>query len=110
VVEQEKRKETSLYQRIYDIVRRIPPGKVATYGKIALLAGRCTPRMAGYAMAALPSGCGVPWHRVINSRGMVSPRAGYDGHLLQKAMLMDEGIIFDSRSRVDLDVYGWSDK
>ena len=96
-----------LYQRIYAIVRRIPQGKVATYGQIARLAGRCTPRMAGYAMASLVSTSDVPWHRVINSRGMISPRTGNDSHRLQKVMLEDEGIVFDSNSRVDLNIYGW---
>jgi len=96
-----------LYQRIYDIVRRIPRGNVATYGQIARLAGRCTPRMAGYAMAALPSGSNAPWHRVINSRGMISPRSGDESHHLQRVLLEEEGIVFDDGSRVDLDVFGW---
>ena len=63
--------------------------------------------MVGYAMAALPSGSDVPWHRVINSRGMVSTRTSDESHLLQRVMLEDEGVVFDSRSKVDLVRYGW---
>ena len=96
-----------LYERIYQIVRKIPKGKVTTYGQIAALAGRCTPRMAGYAMAALPAGSDVPWHRVINSRGMISPRSGDESHLLQRVMLESEGIVFDERCRINLEIFGW---
>lgn len=95
------------YTDIYAQVRRIPRGKVATYGQIAALVGRCTPRMVGYAMAATPDGEGIPWHRVINSQGKISPRAGGDGDQHQRLLLEAEGIRFDRSSRVDLDRVGW---
>ena len=63
-----------LYGRIYAVVHHIPPGQVATYGQIARMVGRCTARAVGYAMAALPCDTDVPWHRVINSQGKISPR------------------------------------
>jgi methylated-DNA-protein-cysteine methyltransferase-like protein len=96
-----------LYERIYSMVRLIPRGKVATYGQLAAMVGRCTPRQVGYAMAAVPCGSGVPWHRVINGRGMVSERGGGDGASVQRRMLEAEGMEFDERGRVDLSVVGW---
>ena len=68
-------RSAGIHKSIHRIVRLIPPGRVATYGQIAAFAGRCTPRMVGYAMAAIPSGSDVPWHRVINSRGTISLRS-----------------------------------
>lgn len=103
----ERRGGGRLYERIYDTARRIPRGRVATYGQIAEIVGRCTPRQVGYAMAAVPFGSDVPWHRVINSRGMVSERAGGDGSAAQRALLEAEGVRFDERGRVDLRVVGW---
>lgn len=96
-----------LYERVYDVARRIPKGRVATYGQIAAIVGRCTPRQVGYAMAAVPCGSGVPWHRVINARGMVSERAAGDGSEVQRALLEGEGVRFDELDRVDLSVFGW---
>ena len=63
-----------VYGRILDVVRQVPQGQVATYGQIAMIAGDCTPRMVGYCLAALDSVSDVPWQRVINYKGMVSPR------------------------------------
>ncbi len=62
------------YEKIYQVVRKIPLGKVATYGQIAKIVDRCTPRMVGYAMAA-SKGADVPWQRVINYKGEISPAA-----------------------------------
>jgi len=95
-----------LYERIYLIVRQIPPGKVATYGQIAELAGDCTARMAGYAMAAAPEG--VPWQRVINAQGKVSPRADHWGSEVQRVRLADEGVEFDAQDRVDFAKVRWA--
>jgi methylated-DNA-protein-cysteine methyltransferase-like protein len=86
----------------------IPVGRVASYGQIAAFEGTCTPRMVGYAMASIPSGSDVPWHRVINSRGTISLPSGSDGHQLQKAMLESEGVVFDESGRVDLRRFGWT--
>lgn len=100
-------KPAGAYARIYRVVRRIPRGRVASYGQIAKLAGGCTARMVGYAMASVPSDEDLPWHRVINSRGTISPRAGGDGHLVQRALLEAEGVVFDRKGRVDWDRWGW---
>jgi methylated-DNA-protein-cysteine methyltransferase-like protein len=79
---------------------------VITYGRIARLVG-CTARVVGFAMAALPAGHDVPWQRVINSRGEVSPRSNGDGGLIQRLLLEGEGVSFAPRGRVDLARYGW---
>lgn len=97
---------TGLYGRIYNLVRQIPPGRVTTYGRIAREVG-CTARAVGFAMAALPSGHDVPWQRVINSQGKVSPRRSDDGDIIQRQLLEAEGVLFDPHGRVDLERYGW---
>jgi methylated-DNA-protein-cysteine methyltransferase-like protein len=96
-----------LYQRIYLVVRAIPPGRVATYGQIAAIVGDCTPRMVGYAMAATPPGSGIPWHRVINAQGKISLRADGGGAAVQRARLEAEGIVFDQDGRVHLRRVQW---
>ena len=95
-----------LYQSIYSLARQVPPGYVTTYGQIARLIG-CTARTVGFAMAALPTGNNVPWQRVINSQGKVSPRTDGEGNVLQRDLLEVEGIQFDQKGRVNLDKHGW---
>jgi len=91
---------------IYAAVRRIPPGRVATYGDIAELAGlEGHARQVGYALHDLPSGSDVPWHRVINAKGEISPRSHGDSHELQRMLLEAEGVEFDLAGRVDLKKY-----
>jgi methylated-DNA-protein-cysteine methyltransferase-like protein len=98
--------------RFHDVIRRIPPGRVATYGQVAAAAG--LPGRAlhvGYALAALPEDSDVPWHRVINARGEISPRAG-DGtaEKIQRLLLESEGVSFDHCGRIDLERFRWMDK
>jgi methylated-DNA-protein-cysteine methyltransferase related protein len=85
---------SSSYTRIYSIVSRIPKGRVATYGQVANLAA--LPRQArlvGYALNVLPHDTDVPWHRVVNAQGRISPRSGDLGHDdLQAQMLAREGV------------------
>lgn len=96
------------YLRIYDIVRQIPRGRVATYGQVAELAGlEGHARQVGYALHALPRGMKLPWHRVVNARGEVSPRSSDDSHELQRELLENEGVTFDRRGRMDLQKYRW---
>lgn len=95
--------------RVFRLVRRVPAGHVTTYGQIATLLG--SPRVArhvGFAMA----GAGhadepVPWHRVINSKGMISHRGDFARAQLQRELLEREGVEFDARGRVDLRRYAW---
>ena len=96
------------YTRIYTLVRRIPSGRVASYGQIARLAG--VPRGArqvGYALHALPNGTTVPWHRVVNAKGTISRRTVPGSELTQRMLLAEEGVYFDLNNRVDLARYGW---
>lgn len=104
-------------QKVWDVVRRIPPGKVATYGQIA---GLISPpigveakdylafgaRWVGGAMASCPDD--VPWQRVINSQGKISLPAGA-GYEHQRLLLEQEGIVFDERGRINLAEYRWSE-
>jgi methylated-DNA-protein-cysteine methyltransferase-like protein len=102
---------TPIYERIYDRVRLIPAGKVATYGQIAHLVGGCTARMVGYALAALdlhPGFEDVPWQRVINAQGKISPHGDGLGSAIQRELLIQEGINFDHQGRVDFSLFGWN--
>lgn len=94
---------------VYRVVRRIPEGRVATYGQVAAIAGMPrAARQVGWALHALEPGDDVPWHRVINARGEVSARGGERSiEDLQRARLRAEGVVFDGRGRVDLEAYGW---
>jgi O-6-methylguanine DNA methyltransferase len=97
----------SMYRRIYSVVLKIPPGRVATYGQIARIAGRCSARNVGYAMSSVPVDTDVPWHRVINSTGRISIRSDGRRCEAQRQMLISEGVIFDRTGRVDLEDFGW---
>ena len=103
------------YAQVWDLVRQIPYGRVATYGQIAKMLPppvgveieaytAFAPRWVGGAMAACPDD--VPWQRVINSQGKISPRPG--GAERQRLLLQDEGVQFDAKDRVDLKKYGWT--
>jgi methylated-DNA-protein-cysteine methyltransferase-like protein len=96
---------TTLYNRIYEVVRHIPPGRVATYGQVATVVGSpLTAREVGEAMAALRDAQTeppVPWQRVINAQGKVStgPR--------QQHLLEQEGVAFNAKGFTDLRRFGW---
>ena len=96
------------YARIYAVVRRIPRGRVATYGQIAGLAGLPGHgRQVGYALHALPEGSVVPWHRVLNARGALSLRRDSGGEISQRLRLEQEGVRFDAAGRVALQRVRW---
>jgi methylated-DNA-protein-cysteine methyltransferase-like protein len=96
------------YERIYAVVRRIPHGRVATYGQVAELAGLGGhARQVGYALHRTPEERALPWHRVINAAGEVSPRAMPGSDSLQRSLLESEGLSFDERDRVDLERCRW---
>ncbi len=101
-----------IYARIYKVVRRIPKGRVATYGQVASLAGLGGhARQVGYALSALfeedPRHKGVPWHRVINARGEIRLREEPGGNLVQRRALEAEGVQFSASGRVSLERYRW---
>jgi methylated-DNA-protein-cysteine methyltransferase-like protein len=98
------------YARIHAVVRRIPAGRVATYGQVAALAGLPhAPRVAGYALRALPPGTDVPWHRVLAAGGRLSlAKLDPDGALTQRLRLEREGVRFTARGTVDLERHLWA--
>lgn len=96
-------------ERVYDLVRRVPRGRVVSYGGVAALLGR--PRAArgvGRALQELPQGTDVPWWRVVNHAGAIS-LGKLDPHAarLQRVLLEGEGVVFDTRGRIDWDRFGW---
>ena len=97
----------SLYDKIYQVVREIPFGRVATYGQVAAIIGSGSARTVGYAMAAVKAP-DIPWQRVLNSQGRVSLRAGGAEDSQQRKLLSHEGVLFDRRGRLDFDQCGWS--
>ncbi|MBV6627128.1 MAG: MGMT family protein [Rivularia sp. (in: Bacteria)] len=100
----------STYDLIYKTVRQIPPGKVATYGQIADLAGiHGKARLVGYAMFQIDTTCNdIPWHRVINAKGEISYSTVREGgDYLQKHLLEEEGIEFNSAGKINLNQYQW---
>ena len=99
------------HESVYDAINRIPRGRVATYGQIAELAGiPGQPRRVGYALSALSGSSGVPWHRVINAKGEISPRSKRSSEALQRRLLKQEGIAFDREGRVSLARFQWRPK
>jgi methylated-DNA-protein-cysteine methyltransferase-like protein len=95
------------YARIYAVVRRIPRGRVATYGQVARLAGLTNAaRQVGYALHALRAPTTLPWHRVINSMGRIS-LSPVAGGLDQRLRLLAEGVAVGSNGRISLRQYQW---
>jgi O-6-methylguanine DNA methyltransferase len=98
-------------QRVYALVRRVPRGRVITYGAIARLLGNPrAARQVGWAMAATPQATKsprIPAHRVINARGELSGRHAFGAEDIQRRRLEAEGVEFDAEGRVELDRYLW---
>ncbi len=100
----------SSYTIIWKTVKRIPKGKVSTYGQIARIAGLGeNARLVGYAMHNIPRGEAVPWHRVINSKGMISLPHKDGMYQLQKKLLQKEKVVFIGE-KIDLKKYEWVPK
>ena len=101
---------STTYRLIYAAVRRIPRGRVATYGDVALVArmpGQA--RLVGYALHATPDGIRIPWHRVVNAQGGISLGRGVaGGELPQRFRLEREGVAFDPNGRIPLETYRWN--
>jgi methylated-DNA-protein-cysteine methyltransferase-like protein len=96
-----------LYEKIYIVIRKIPRGKVATYGQIARLAGMGShARLVGYALHALTPEKKVPWHRVVGAGGRIS--LGGEGYSTQRKILESEGVEFDEKGKIPLKRFGWS--
>lgn len=96
------------FKGVYEVVARIPPGKVATYGQIAAMLG--DPRQArtvGWAMASAPPELNLPCHRVVNRSGRLSPDSVFGGYEAQRAELEAEGVRFRYDGRIDMRECQW---
>lgn len=102
-----KSKEANAFKEIYDIVQRIPRGRVMNYGQIAqLLKRRLSARAVGWALHQSPQG--LPWQRVVNANGECSSdKLGTHPPGLQRALLESEGVTFDSNGRIEMQEYRW---
>lgn len=95
------------FELIYDVVCQIPPGRVATYGQVAMLAGNPHwSRVVGYALHANPRPGQIPCHRVVDRFGRVSSAFAFGGQNRQIELLQQEGVEFTPDGRVDLKKYG----
>ena len=100
--------EKSTFDLIYDVVKQIPKGKIATYGQVAALAGnKKWSRVVGYALHANPDPENIPCHRVVNRLGEVSKAFAFGGENIQIKLLEQEGVEFDE-NRVKLEKYRWN--
>lgn len=98
----------TVFERIYDTVKKIPYGKVATYGQIALLSGNPRwARVVGYALHSNPNPNEIPCYRVVNRNGETANSFAFGGGDAQRQLLQMEGIEFDENGRIDLKKYGW---
>ncbi|HOP07224.1 MAG TPA: MGMT family protein [candidate division Zixibacteria bacterium] len=102
-------KESNLQDRIRQVIRKIPKGRVAGYGQIAALAGN--PRAARLVVWTLNASRNekLPWFRVINSQGKIALKPG-QGYELQRALLVEEGIVFSDSGKIDLGRFQWRPK
>jgi len=99
--------KNEMRRAFYSIIAQIPRGKVATYGQVAELAGYPgRARQVGYALAGMPEEMDLPWHRVINAQGQVSPRTASEFHRMQRDMLVAEGVPFRG-GRIELRDFRW---
>lgn len=103
-------KSTNFYQAVYDLTRRIPSGKVLTYGLVATHLGRPgAARAVGQALKTLPPEAhDVPWHRVVNTKGEISMGGRVERPREQRRRLQAEGVVFDANDRIDLNRFLWS--
>lgn len=98
----------SVFEKIYETVKKIPYGKVATYGQIALLSGNPRwARVVGYALHSNPNPEQIPCYRVVNRNGEIAKSFAFGGGEAQRKLLEIEGIEFDENGRINLKKYGW---
>ena len=95
----------AIFDPVYALVRKIPRGRVVSYGMIARALGMTRgARTVGWALRACPQD--IPWHRVVNAQGKISPRSSA-GANRQRVLLQREGVRFDRAGRIDLERFGW---
>lgn len=99
----------SFFEDVYEIVKKIPKGKVATYGQIARMLGKPRwARIVGWALHSNPYYGEVPCHRVVNRNGEISSSFAFGGEFEQQKLLEQEGIIFDESGKINLKKYLWN--
>ncbi len=95
------------FEKIYEVVKNIPKGSVATYGQVAFLAGNSRwARVVGYALHNNPDPSTIPCHRVVNRDGKVAEAFVFGGGKVQRQLLEEEGIVFEKDGKIDLEKYG----
>jgi methylated-DNA-protein-cysteine methyltransferase-like protein len=100
--------EPNINHRIWQVVALIPKGRVSTYGHVAEKAGLAgAARRVGSALRALPADSKIPWHRVLNSKGVIALPTASGSHQIQRNQLEAEGVLFNTKGRVDLEHFGW---
>ena len=98
----------SSFQEIYEVVKKIPEGRVATYGQVAKLAGNPKwARVVGYALHVNPAFGQIPCHRVVNKQGRTAPAFAFGGSDMQRTMLEAEGVTFLGDGTVDMQKHMW---
>jgi len=105
---EEGQDEKGFFKRVYDVVRLVPEGQVATYGQIARLMGE--PRKArfvGYALHVNPEPGVIPCHRIVFKDGSLAPGFAFGGPEVQRALLTDEGITFTKSGKVNMRSHQW---
>ncbi len=94
------------FEKIYEVVKSIPKGRVATYGQVAALAGNPHwARVVGYALHVNPKPYIIPCHRVVNREGRLAPGFAFGGENVQRQLLEAEGIVFEADGKIDLEKY-----
>ena len=97
----------SVFEKIYEVVKQIPRGKVSTYGQVAMMAGNPRwARVVGYALHNNPDPKNIPCYRVVNREGKVATGFAFGGGKTQRELLEKDGIIFEPDGHIDLDKYG----
>lgn len=100
--------ETSFSQKVKEVIKGIPAGKVATYGQVAACAGNpWGARQVAWVLHAASDKDHLPWHRVVNRQGKISLKRRH-GYERQKALLLSEGVAFDAEDTIDFERYLWS--
>ena len=97
------------FNKIYDVVKRIPRGRVASYGTVAAMAGNPRwSRVVGYALHVNPEPGIIPCHRVVTKNGEVSKAFAFGGENMQRILLSEEGVTFLKDGRVDMKKHAWN--
>ncbi len=96
------------FEKIYEVVKKIPKGKVASYGTVAAMAGNPRwARVVGYALHSNPEPVTIPCHRVVTKDGRVSVAFAFGGENMQRLLLSEEGIEFLDNGNIDMNKYEW---